>query len=506
MAQLSAGVSSTLAAGAVRLATRNIRFTVLLCVVLICGCFAAAAGLQMRNDRMHALAQARYFEAQRALDVAATAASGLDRLAASGRAFAGGKTIDGASAGVRNITVFDSTGLALTTLGGGDSQSLPLDAITSGKPGVYAPGTLTLPFGDKIVAVAFDPRALVPARLLSRAALVLNSGEVLLRDAAWSGSGSAFAVAGWPVAVRTSVDEDAALAAWTGALPLYLFVILGPSLVGAALAAVFVREFERRARASQAIRSLRATRPVEARLLVRLAGAERRAVEDGRAKSEFIAHMSHELRTPLNAIIGFSEVIERGFYGTVGHAKYVEYAHDINEAGRALHNKIGDILEFANVEAGRYPLQPATIDVAAVAAACVAEHAGRAFSRRIALELGFADARPTLADPLAVNRILTSLIGNALAYTQEGGLVRVEVREEEAAIVVRVTDNGHGFTRAEVAKAGTPFRRFDRPGATTGAGMGLAIAMSLARRMGGAIRLDGTPGGGSIAELRLPKM
>ena len=85
------------------------------------------------------------------------------------------------------------------------------------------------------------------------------------------------------------------------------------------------------------------------------------------------------------------------------------------------------------------------------------------------------------------------------------GLVRVDVLEEEAAIVARVIDNGHGFTRAEVAKAGVPFRRFDRPGAVTGAGMGLAIAMSLARRMGGAIRLDGSPGGGSVAELRLPK-
>jgi len=328
---------------------------------------------------------------------------------------------------------------------------------------------------------------------------------VLLRDAAWDGGGQAIAAGAWPVSVQTAMDEDAALAAWQGALPLYLFVILGPALAGGALAAVFVREFERRARASLAIRSLRATRPVEAKLLVRLAQAERAAAEDSRAKSEFIAHMSHELRTPLNAIIGFSEVIERGFYGTVGHAKYVEYAHDINEAGRGLHNKIGDILEFANVEAGRYPLTPAAIDVCAVAAECVNEHGGRAFSRRIALELGFAHATDALADRLGVGRILSSLITNALAYTDEGGRVRLDVVEEEGAVVVRVIDNGHGFTRAEVQKAGVPFQRFDRSGAETGAGLGLAIAMSLARRMGGAVRVSGTPGGGSVAELRLPK-
>ena len=503
MAQSGAAVNMSM--GAVRIATRNIRFTVLACVVLICGCFAAAAALQMRNDRAHALAQAQVFEAQRAQDVAAAAAATLDRLAAIGRNFADGKTVDGAADGITNITVFDTTGLALKTQNSLDSPSLPLDAIASDKPALFAPGMLTIPHDGKIVAVAFDPKVLVPGRMLARAALTLKNGAALLADAGWSGPGGAVAVPGWPVTVQTSVDAESALSAWTGSLPLYLFVILGPSLAGAALATIFVREFERRARASEAIRTLRSMRPVEAKLLVRLAEAERRAVEDNRAKTEFIAHMSHELRTPLNAIIGFSEVIERGFYGPAGHPKYVEYAHDINEAGRNLHTKIGDILEFANVEAGRYPLTPAAIDVCAVAAECVNEHGGRAFSRRIALELGFAHATDALADRLGVGRILSSLITNALAYTDEGGRVRLDVVEEEGAVVVRVIDNGHGFTRAEVQKAGVPFQRFDRSGAETGAGLGLAIAMSLARRMGGAVRVSGTPGGGSVAELRLPK-
>ncbi len=289
-------------------------------------------------------------------------------------------------------------------------------------------------------AVDFDPGALVPPSLLARAALTLTDGAVLIQDAQWPGGGGTVAVPGWPLTVRIAVDADAALSAWVGSLPLYLFVILGPSLVGAGLAAVFVGEFERRARSASAIRTLRSTRPVEAKLLVRLAEAERRAAEDARAKSEFIAHMSHELRTPLNAIIGFSEVIARGFYGAVGHPKYMEYASDINAAGRSLHDKIGNILEFANVEAGRYPLAPAKIDVAAIAAACVQEHMGRAFSRRVALEMGFAQADDALADPLAVGRVLTALVDNALAYTAEGGRVRVGVHDEEAAIVVSVID------------------------------------------------------------------
>jgi len=224
-----------------------------------------------------------------------------------------------------------------------------------------------------------------------------------------------------------------------------------------------------------------------------------------RLKSMFLATMSHELRTPLNAIIGFSEVIERGFYGTVGHAKYVEYAHDINEAGRALHNKIGDILEFANVEAGRYPLRPERVDICAVASACVNEHAGRAFSRRIALELVPSAPVMAHADPVAVRRILTNLLSNALAYTQESGRVRVEIVADDGAVALSVTDNGPGFKADEAQTAGGAFLRYDRRGARTGAGLGLAIAMQLARRTGGALRLASAPGRGTRIELRLPR-
>ncbi len=122
--------------------------------------------------------------------------------------------------------------------------------------------------------------------------------------------------------------------------------------------------FERQAKAARAIRALKSTRPVEARLMVRLANAERGAMEALRSKSEFIAHMSHELRTPLNAVIGFSEIIANGLFGPPGHPKYGEYARDIAEAGKNLHAKIGDILEFANIEAGRFPLKEEAVELA----------------------------------------------------------------------------------------------------------------------------------------------
>src|SRR5262249_13069065 len=126
----------------------------------------------------------------------------------------------------------------------------------------------------------------------------------------------------WPVITGASVQVGEALNGWYGALPLYFFFILGPAFSGAGLAVVFVRELERHTRPGSADRVLRARRNEEAKLLIRLADAERRAIEADRSKAEFITHMSHELRTPLNAIIGFSEVIEQGLFGKPGHPKY----------------------------------------------------------------------------------------------------------------------------------------------------------------------------------------
>jgi signal transduction histidine kinase len=79
------------------------------------------------------------------------------------------------------------------------------------------------------------------------------------------------------------------------------------------------------------------------------------------------------------------------------------------------------------------------------------------------------------------------------------------VRLEEGAGVALVRDSGMGFSSAESGRAGRAFQRFDRTGLVTGAGLGLAIAIELARRMGGAMRLSSRPGNGSVMELRLPR-
>jgi signal transduction histidine kinase len=310
-------------------------------------------------------------------------------------------------------------------------------------------------------------------------------------------------VAGWPLTVGASSRTGEALDAWYGALPLYFFFIFGPAIAGAGLAVVFVREFERRARTAEAMKNLRATKPGEAKLLVRLADAERRAIDAERSKREFMGHMSHELRTPLNAIIGFSEVIERGLFGS--HPKYGEYARDIGTAGRDLHDKIGDILDFVDLEAGREPLALAAVDIVPILRRLVDEKAAKAHARGIRLTVTLPVTATAHADPLAVRRILSNLLANAVQYSATGGTIRVQARNTDDAVVIAVLDQGLGFSPEELENAGEPFRRFDRSGATTGTGLGLAIAILLARRMGGGLRIAGTRGEGAVAELRLRK-
>ena len=489
-------------AGMARWMTRHLRLTVPILILLICGSFAAAALLQIRESRAQAVTEATLYESRRATDLAAVAGAALDRFAEAGALYAGNPAAPITLPGLINIAVFDAGGANRATLH--PDSAMPLLPPGSAKRAVFRFGpeaALAFRSGRQTILVLFDPASLAPSSLRARA--VIAGSTAILDDTASGVELAPAPVPGWPLTAAAQIDSKTALDSWGSTLPLYLFIVLGPAIAGGWLAALFVGSFERQQKAAQKIRALKATHPAEAKLLVRLAEAERAAVEGVRAKAEFIAHMSHELRTPLNAVIGFSEVIEKGLYGPAGHPKYSEYARDIAEAGRGLHNKISDILEFANVEAGRYPIAPAAVELSELAALVTEEHQGRAFSRRIRLETGFAEPGLVRADALALRRVLTHLMDNALAYTAQGGRVLVEVRAEERCGLVRVSDNGGGFSGPERLKAGQAFQRFDRPGCVTGAGLGLAIAMELSRRMGGTMQFQAIPGGTAM-ELRLP--
>ena len=117
-----------------------------------------------------------------------------------------------------------------------------------------------------------------------------------------------------------------------------------------------------------------------------------------------------------------------------------------------------------------------------------------------------ANCEPSVfADRTRIAQVVSNLLTNALQYTPENGAVRIQLRNDDAFVIIAVRDNGLGFSRAEMDKVGDAFARFDRPGATTGTGLGLAICTALARRMHGAVELEGIQGEGTVAALKLPR-
>lgn len=530
----------------VRRVAGNIRITVALSVILICGSFAAAAFIQMRDDRVHALSEAANFDDERAQELATDLGSELNRYAAIGAAFTNATNSAETSAALseaggtalRNIAVLDLRGELQSELTSAAKGFLPLspdtidEALTGHAIAASRDGksfAIVFNEGNHLVAVELDAKALMPSAGEREALLATLTGEVVALGSEWhalpsvealSLGGQAQAsreidvadgrrivalrrVEGWPLAVAASSRVGEALGAWYGSLPLYFFVIFGPALAGAGLAVIFVREFERRARTTEAVKNLRATKPEEARLLVRLADAERRAVEAERARREFVGHMSHELRTPLNAIIGFSEVIERGVFGQ--HRKYSEYARDIGLAGRELHGKIGDILDFASLEGRKSVPASAPIDIVPIVRQVVDDAIPAARAKGVRLAVSLPTVAEAAADATGVHRILANLLRNAMQYSPTGGTVRLQVKNVSDAVMINVRDQGLGFSTTELARAGEAFCRFDRPGCTTGVGMGLAVAMRLARGMGGTLRLASIQGESTTAELRLAK-
>jgi signal transduction histidine kinase len=523
----------------------NVRVVVIASVVLISGSFASAAIIQMRLDREHALAQAATLDILRAQSLAAELSSSLDRYAAIGQAFAGASLdaestaalAEAGGAAMRNVAVLDSAGHLISEMKSAPHGLLPLSPgiLAQAQAGAFigpsADGrsfVMLLPANRRIVAIEVDPHVFLSP--LPDALIAMPSGRLLALGRNWDAVPDVSALAltddaaaarivefprdarlvslarlsGWPLVAGSSVDVGRALDAWHGTLPLYLFIIIGPALAGAGLAAIFVREVERRMRAAKAVRALRSTRPEEARLLVRLADAERRAMHAERAKADFMAHMSHELRTPLNAIIGFAEVIETSLFGATGHPKYVEYARDIGRAGRQLHGRVGEILDFVDLDARKHEIATTSVDLSRLARECLLAIQPEARHRGVRLLAALPKDVRALADDSAVRRIFASVLANAVQFTPKGGDVRMAVKRDKDFVLVTIRDTGLGFSEPEKEMAGESFRRFSRPGHSTGLGLGLAVATTLARRLGGTLRISSTQGEGTTVELRLP--
>lgn len=233
-----------------------------------------------------------------------------------------------------------------------------------------------------------------------------------------------------------------------------------------------------------------------------LADARAEAEAAARAKTEFLANMSHEIRTPLNGVLGFADVLA----DTPLSKDQTRYVDRIRTAGRGLTALIDDILDFSKIEAGKMSVDRRPFDLHALALDVV-DLTRSGVGDRLTFDVDFAEgvASWIVGDEQRTRQVLLNLLGNAAKFTQTGS-VRLEVGRAGGTVELRVIDTGIGIAPEALARL---FQAFTQADASVGrrfggTGLGLSISHSLARLMGGEVRLDSVPGAGTTAVLSLP--
>ncbi len=225
------------------------------------------------------------------------------------------------------------------------------------------------------------------------------------------------------------------------------------------------------------------------------------AEQASRSKSEFLASMSHEIRNPLTAILGFADLLLQ----QLSDAKYLELVQIIKRNGQIVLEIVNDILDISKIEAGKLEVNRSECSPFEIVWEVYRLLGPRARSKGLTLEALFDGPLPerVRTDPLRARQILLNLVGNAIKFTERGG-VRVVARylpdqQPVPRLQVQVIDTGVGISAEQMEKL---FRPFVQAAPETsrkygGTGLGLAISKRLAEMLGGDISVESQPGKGS---------
>jgi len=238
-----------------------------------------------------------------------------------------------------------------------------------------------------------------------------------------------------------------------------------------------------------------------------LAKAKNAAEAANRAKSAFLANMSHEIRTPMTAILGFSDIL----LGDTTRQETIEAVHIIKRNGEYLLTIINDILDLSKIETGKFEIAPSVCSPSQIVSDVLSTMKIAADAQGLSLSLDYEGHVPESihTDPFSLRQILVNLIGNAIKFTESGG-VRVVLRSvagagNQSMLYFDVIDTGIGMSEQQIDMLFQPFSQVDMSTRRRfgGTGLGLAISRRLAVMLGGDITVKSVPGKGSRFSLTI---
>ena len=229
-------------------------------------------------------------------------------------------------------------------------------------------------------------------------------------------------------------------------------------------------------------------------------------VQANQMKDAFLANMSHELRTPLTGILGMADLLCQEVLGPL-NPKQSKSLQTLRDSGHHLLTLINDILDLSKVEAGKLELHPEWVEVATSAQQLLSMVKSMADEKQVRLSLRVEPFDLKIwTDPRSFKQMLVNLLSNAIKFTQVGGIVGLETRIQDNAVILAVSDTGIGIAEQDLLKLFKPFVQIDSGLSRkyAGTGLGLSLVKNLIEAHGGQIQVQSEVGKGSVFSLYFP--